>query len=126
MAKRAKIHPIDPQRRGGVGRLAEVVDGDLLKFIGSGDHHHLAGGRNAKQPTLDPNRRTKKPALDTFLPNQVTTLGTYAGHNASVPHRNNNPSLATLVGTYGIERRNLYAKIGEAPLVAWPGLTATR
>ena len=30
MAKRAKIHPISPQRRGGVGRLAEVVDGDLL------------------------------------------------------------------------------------------------
>ena len=35
MAKRAKIHTIGPQRRGGVGRLAEVVDGDLPRnFLG--------------------------------------------------------------------------------------------
>ena len=40
--------------------------------------------------------------------------------------RNSNPPLAKLVGTYGIDRRSLYAKLGDDPLATLPGLRATR
>ena len=40
--------------------------------------------------------------------------------------RNSSPSLAKLVGTYGIDRRSLYAKLGDDPLATLPGFRATR
>ena len=56
VAKRAQIHPISPQRRCSVGRLAEVVDGDRLEFIRGADHHDLASRRDAEQAALHPDR----------------------------------------------------------------------
>src|ERR1035437_9487841 len=77
-------HPATGHCRRAMRYLAQRVSCQDLEPVRGFHHHHLAFGRDAKQPAVHPEGRTEKTAAHTLLPFHLTQGGLHATDDSAV------------------------------------------